>query len=111
MSDKQVVHKRKRSIQDTPIDVSKMRRLTSQLEALREELQGVNETGRNGESDKACELARNHSEGCQKYCIVRASIINSPLIIYQKVSFSNASNTELHSPDVAVGHLFLVEAR
>lgn len=44
MSDQRVVHKGKRSIQDTPIDVSRMRRLTSQLEALREELQGVDET-------------------------------------------------------------------
>lgn len=36
--------KRKRSLQDTPIDKRKMTRVTNSLNALREELSGIDET-------------------------------------------------------------------
>jgi hypothetical protein len=37
-------HKRKRSLQDSPIDLSKMRMALNRLEALKEELDGIEET-------------------------------------------------------------------
>ena len=37
-------HKRKRSLQDSPVDLSKMRMALNRLEALKEELDGIEET-------------------------------------------------------------------
>ena len=37
-------HKRKRSLQDSPIDVSKMRMALNRLDALKAELDGIQET-------------------------------------------------------------------
>jgi len=37
-------HKRKRSLQDLPVDLSKMRMTLNRLEALKEELDGIEET-------------------------------------------------------------------
>jgi hypothetical protein len=37
-------HKRKRSLQDSPVDLLKMRMALSRLEALKEELDGIQET-------------------------------------------------------------------
>jgi len=44
MADDARTHKRKRSLQDSPVDISKMRKLTARLEALREELTAIEET-------------------------------------------------------------------
>jgi len=44
MTDDARTHKRKRSLQGSPVDIPKMRKLTVRLEALREELAAIDET-------------------------------------------------------------------
>ena len=44
MSDPTKGHKRQRSLNDTIVDMSKMRRLTTSLDSIREELRGVMDT-------------------------------------------------------------------
>ncbi|KAF6760597.1 hypothetical protein DFP72DRAFT_882690 [Ephemerocybe angulata] len=91
------VLKRQRSLKDEFIDISKMRRLTTSLDNLREELRGVAET-----ETEILEEVMKHVEMLDR--ILRESK-------RVKVSFSDASMTELENLGVEEGYLVFVNGK
>ena len=96
------IHKRKRNLQDSPVDISKMRILTTSLEALREELSGIDET-----EEEMEEVIKHVNE---LDCILKEAkrVVRSKcscLSCWQKVTFSNATLLELTNLQVKDGFL------
>ncbi|KAF5310486.1 hypothetical protein D9611_012323 [Ephemerocybe angulata] len=94
MSDQGRVHKRQRILKDEFIDISKMRRLTTSLDNLREELRGVAET---------------ETQEVMKHVDMLDRILRESKRV--KVSFSNTSMTELENLGVEEGQLIFVNGK
>ncbi|KAJ3515144.1 hypothetical protein NLJ89_g1955 [Agrocybe chaxingu] len=89
-TDKTQTHKRQRSLQEAAVDVSKMRKLSSSLEALREELSGISET-----EQEMTEVLKHVNE--------LERILRETKRV--KVTFSNATELELENLAVKAGRL------
>lgn len=94
-------HKRKRSIQDTPVEPTKMQLARRRLSALQEELSGIEETkteNRNGGDHEARRCVTGYSWQCQEARELNRKILVSLVSrTHQKISFSSVQRSDLSS--------------
>jgi hypothetical protein len=107
MSESTRNHKRKRSLQDSPVDLTKMKMAMQRVRALKEELAGIEETEGEVEAlmthvNSLEEILRSAKKPvCGFLLVVGYEGIIANTAVYQRISFSSVSREDLLNLGVA----------